>query len=142
MQKTTRLNYATRYERRIPRPRSRIRRDALEKVLLEHILMLWAIVLRVVLMFGILPGIPALSQNVLDAFLGDLDLFEEDTCQPISETKCSRELGFETGHPAWETPHRWWRSPASQVDILSSDARTSKGIKLTARSRSLASWAP
>lgn len=78
MKKTTRLNYATRYERRIPRPRSRIRRDALEKVLLEHILMLWAIVLRVVLMFGILPGIPALSQNVLDALLGDLDLFEED----------------------------------------------------------------
>lgn len=78
MKKTTRLNYATRFERRIPRPRSRFRRDAFGRVLLEHTLILWAIVLRVVLMFRILPRIPALSQNVLDALLGDLDLFEED----------------------------------------------------------------
>lgn len=55
----------------------RLRRIALQRLLLHGRVLLWAIVLRVVLMFAVLPGVPALTQNVLDALLSDLDLSEE-----------------------------------------------------------------
>lgn len=75
--KRARLDYATRLERGTPRPRLRLRGEALHGLLLQRILMLWAIVLGVVLMLSVFPGVPALTQNVLDALLSDLDLVEE-----------------------------------------------------------------
>jgi hypothetical protein len=58
----------------MPRLQLRLRRAALEGLLLHCRLMLRAIALRKVLVLGILPGVPALTQNVLDALLGDFDL--------------------------------------------------------------------
>lgn len=56
--------------------------------------MLWTIALGEVLLLGVFPGVPALTQDVLDAFLGDLDLEGKRDVSTYSKQMTTRKFGI------------------------------------------------